>query len=84
MMEGTFTARNASLKEFGEHGRGWDSYGSGFMAGIIRGEDIQACMERGARKAAEIVSILSHIIGKEDNNYGYRYACSPGPVRADL
>lgn len=35
-----------------------DSYGSGFMAGIIRGESIEACMERGARKAAEIVSIF--------------------------
>ena len=44
-----------------------DSYGSGFMAGIIRGESIEACMERGARKAAEIVSIFEpyHRKGRE-------------------
>lgn len=35
-----------------------DSYGSGFLSGIIQGEDIQACMRRGAKKSAEIVSIF--------------------------
>ena len=30
-------------------------------------------------KRLRLSAFLSHIIGKEDNNYGYRYACSPGP-----
>lgn len=29
-------------------------------------------------------AFLNPIIGKEENNYGDRYACSPDPVRADL
>ena len=35
-----------------------DSYGSGFLAGIFRGEDIPSAMRRGAAKSAEIVGIF--------------------------
>ncbi len=35
-----------------------DSFGSGFMSGIIMGEDIPSCMMRGAKKSSEIVSIF--------------------------
>lgn len=35
-----------------------DSFGAGFMSGILRGEDIPACMRRGALKASEIVGIF--------------------------
>lgn len=37
-------------------------------------------------KRLRLSAFLSHIIGKEDNNYGYRYACSPvlfGPICED-
>lgn len=35
-----------------------DSYGAGFMSGLLLGEDIPSCMRRGARKSAEIVGIF--------------------------
>ena len=35
-----------------------DSYGSGFLAGIFRGEEIPSAMRRGAAKSAEIVGIF--------------------------
>lgn len=35
-----------------------DSYGAGFMSGILRGEDIPSCMARGAAKSSEIVGIF--------------------------
>lgn len=35
-----------------------DSYGAGFLSGILRGEDIPSCMMRGAKKASEIVGIF--------------------------
>ncbi len=35
-----------------------DSFGSGFMAGILKGESIPQCMQRGAAKASEIVGIF--------------------------
>ena len=35
-----------------------DSYGAGFMSGVLRGRSIPECMLSGAKKAAEIVSIF--------------------------
>ena len=35
-----------------------DSFGAGFMSGLLRGEDIPTCMRRGALKSSEIVSIF--------------------------
>ena len=35
-----------------------DSYGAGFMSGVLRARSIPECMLSGAKKAAEIVSIF--------------------------
>lgn len=35
-----------------------DSYGAGFMSGILRGKSIPECMLLGARKSSEIISIF--------------------------
>lgn len=44
-----------------------DSFGAGFMNGILRGEDIPSCMAGGAKKAAEIVGIFEpYHISKSD------------------
>ena len=38
----------------------------------------------GPEKLLRSSAFLNPIIGEEENRYGYRYACSPGPVWADL
>lgn len=45
-----------------------DSFGAGFMSGILAGEDISSCMERGAKKASEIVGIFEPYHIKETEN----------------